>query len=71
MGKLAMENAAKLNAIRKAGNSYSVRKYAGAWVPVIVANGVRQTFSHCSTSGGAMGVAITECAKASGWGSEE
>ncbi|MEM9129934.1 MAG: hypothetical protein AAGA97_09475 [Pseudomonadota bacterium] len=63
----AETNVAMLSAIREAGNFYRVRKYAGAWVPVIVVNGKRRTFTHCSTSGGAMEIAIRQCALASGW----
>lgn len=64
---VANQNAEKLKAIEAAGNSYMVRKYAGAWVPVVVANGKRKSFLHCATSGAAMEIAITKCAKASGW----
>lgn len=71
MDSQAIENAAKLEAIQSAGNSYSVRKYAGAWVPVIVIGGVQKSFAHCSTSGGAMYIAITRCAEASGWGADQ
>ena len=64
---IATENAAMLNAIDAAGNRYKVRKYAGNWVPVIVVDGIRKSLMHCATSGGAMEVAIRECAKASGY----
>ena len=67
MTSIAHENARKLEAIKTAGNSYMVRKYAGAWVPVIIVGGTRKTFAHCSTSGGAMETAITKCAEASGY----
>lgn len=67
MMNIAQKNADMLNAIHNAGNSYTVRKYAGAWVPVIVVGGVRKSFAHCSTPCGAMESAIYQCAKASGW----
>ena len=58
----AAHNAADLTAIAAAGIAFKVRKYAGAWVPVVVANGKRHTFAHCQTSGGAMEVAIMKAA---------
>lgn len=67
MTPTATQNAEMLNAIEAAGNSYTVRRYAGAWTPVIVVNGKRETFAQCATSGAAMTTAIRECAKASGW----
>jgi saccharopine dehydrogenase-like NADP-dependent oxidoreductase len=54
----AEKNAADLNAIYAAGVTYTIRKYAGAWVPVVYANGKRHSFCHCRTSGGAMAIAI-------------
>ena len=59
----AQQNAANLNAIKSAGITYTIRKYAGAWVPVVIANGKRHTFAHCSTSSGAMETAIRKAAK--------
>ena len=59
----AQQNAADLNAIKAAGFSYTIRKYAGAWVPVVIANGKRHTFAHCITSGGAMESAIRKAAR--------
>ena len=63
----ATQNAAMMNAIAASGNTYTVKKYAGAWVPAITVKGDRKTFAHCATSGGAMDVAIRQCAIASGW----
>ena len=60
---IAEQNAADLSAIYAAGIKYTVRKYAGAWVPVVIKNGKRHTFVHCSTSGGAMDVAIAKAAQ--------
>lgn len=60
----AEQNADNLNTIAAHGGiSYTVRKYAGAWVPVVIADGKRHTFAHCSTSGGAMETAIRQAAK--------
>jgi len=64
MTTVAEQNAADLNAIAANGGiTYTVRKYAGAWVPVVIVNEKRHTFVHCSTSGGAMEIAIREAAK--------
>ena len=60
---IAEQNAADLSAIQAAGINYTVRKYAGAWVPVVIKDGKRTTFMHCSTSGGAMESAIRHAAK--------
>ena len=60
-----MNYAYKLNVIGEAKSTYRVRKYAGAWVPVAVVGGKIFTGTHCSTSGGAMGLAINLCAKKS------
>lgn len=64
---MTIQNAAKIEAINAAGASYAVRKYAGAWVPVVVIGGKRKSFAHCATSGAAMQVAIDNCAKACGF----
>ncbi len=45
---------------------YGVRKYAGNWVPVVVVNGRRKTFAHCSTSRGAMEIAMRQAKAAVG-----
>ena len=59
----SQQNADDLNAIGKAGLSYRVRKYAGAWVPIVIhANGRRSTFAHCRTSGAATETAIRQAA---------
>ena len=39
---------------------YGVSKYAGAWVPKVSVNGVLTTCAHCSTSSGAMEIAMRE-----------
>lgn len=59
----AEQNAADLDAIDAAGVKYKVRKYGGAWVPIVIAKGKRHTFTHCSTSGGAMETAIRKAAE--------
>ena len=59
----AEENHKMLTAIFAAGIKYTVRKYAGAWVPVVINNGKRTTFTHSATSGGAMLTAIREAYK--------
>ena len=63
---MTIKNANNLNAIDAAGISYKVRKYAGAWVPVVINGSKRYTFTHCATSGGAMETAIREAAKMAG-----
>ena len=63
MTRTIEQNAADLDAIAASGFSYTIRKYAGAWVPVVIANGKRHTFMHCATSFGAMDTAIREAAK--------
>tara|TARA_R110000823_G_scaffold40339_6_gene107112 strand:- start:1089 stop:1319 length:231 start_codon:yes stop_codon:yes gene_type:complete len=55
-------NAEKLNVIAEAGSTYRVRKYGGAWVPVVTVGNRVFTGLHCSTSGGAMASAINLCA---------
>jgi hypothetical protein len=46
------------------------RKYAGAWVPVVVdaATGKRTTYVSCSTSGGAAETAMKYAKRAAGEG---
>lgn len=56
------KTAEQLNAIRNAGISYSFRKYAGAWVPVVVKNGKRYSFNHCATAAGALETALNKAA---------
>lgn len=65
MQTTAQRNATDLSDIHEAGITYTVRKYAGAWVPVIIAGGKRLSFAHCSTSAGAIEMAISHAAKIS------
>ncbi len=59
----AEENRKMLTAIFAANIKYTVRKYAGAWVPVVINNGKRTTFTHSATSGDAVLTAIREAYK--------
>jgi len=57
------DNHSMLAAIYKAKIKYTVRKYAGAWVPVVINGGKRTSFAHCATSGDAMHIAISKAYK--------
>mgnify|MGYP003643160187 FL=1 len=63
MIKTAEYNCRMLDTIEAAKISFTVRKYAGAWVPIIVKGGKRKSFAHCSTSGGAWHIAMREAYK--------
>lgn len=64
MTTVAEQNATDLNAIAANGGiTYTARKYGGAWVPVVIVNGKRHTFVHCSTIFGALEIAMHQAAK--------